>query len=249
MRQRFPSLTLLVAAAAATGATGCFWVTTKSEGKALRHDIDGLDNRVAAKETEIGGKVTELQSTLDEAAKVLKRNSADLGADVERIDDEFGFDIPQLYIVNISLPEAVEKALDTRTSMGVIGDMNRFQQYQMGQAMTAAAENPSGGGAAEGMGLGMGFAMAGKMMQGANAGAPTPGSMPPPPPGGVWHIAANGAVQGQCTMAQIPAMVAQGAITPETMVWSAGMGTWMAAGQVPQLAGFFNAAPPPPPPK
>ncbi|MCA9676307.1 MAG: tetratricopeptide repeat protein [Kofleriaceae bacterium] len=88
MRQRFPSLTLLVAAAAATGATGCFWVTTKSEGKALRHDIDGLDNRVAAKETEIGGKVTELQSTLDEAAKVLKRNSADLGADVERIDDE-----------------------------------------------------------------------------------------------------------------------------------------------------------------
>ena len=185
----------------------------------------------------------DLAAKYQEFSEILRKKA------VERIDDEFGFDIPQLYIVNISLPEAVEKALDTRTSMGVIGDMNRFQQYQMGQAMTAAAENPSGGGAAEGMGLGMGFAMAGKMMQGANAGAPTPGSMPPPPPGGVWHIAANGAVQGQCTMAQIPAMVAQGAITPETMVWSAGMGTWMAAGQVPQLAGFFNAAPPPPPPK
>ena len=40
--------------------------------------------------------------------------------------------------------EAVEKALDTRSSMAVIGDMNQFQQYQMGQAMMAAADNPSG---------------------------------------------------------------------------------------------------------
>ncbi|GJM24817.1 MAG: hypothetical protein DHS20C16_12320 [Phycisphaerae bacterium] len=189
-------------------------------------------------------------AALDLAAKYqefseLLRNKA-----VERIDDEFGFDIPQLYIVNISLPEAVEKALDTRTSMGVIGDMNRFQQYQMGQAMTAAAENPAGGGAAEGMGLGMGFAMAGKMMDGAPmmGGGQMAGGMPPPPPGGVWHIAADGAVQGQCAMAQIPAMISQGRITPETMVWSAGMGNWMPAGQVTQLATFFNAAPPPPPP-
>ena len=34
---------------------------------------------------------------------------------------------------------AVEKALDTRTSMSVVGDMNKFQQYQMGNAMMAAA--------------------------------------------------------------------------------------------------------------
>jgi len=65
---------------------------------------------------------------------------------VEKIDDEYGLDCPQLFIVNISLPESVEKALDTRTSMGVIGDMNRFQQFQMGQAMTSAAENGGGGG-------------------------------------------------------------------------------------------------------
>lgn len=83
---------------------------------------------------------------------------------VERIDDEYGLDIPQLFIVNVSLPEAVEKALDTRTSMGVVGDMNKFQQYQMGNAMMASAENPGGGGA-EGMGLGMGFAMANRMAQ------------------------------------------------------------------------------------
>src|SRR5262245_30132732 len=84
----------------------------------------------------------------------------------ERVDDEYGLDIPQLFIVNISLPEEVEKAMDTRTSMGVIGDMSKFQQFQMGKAMTAAAENPGGGAAAQGMGLGMGMAMANQMAHG-----------------------------------------------------------------------------------
>ena len=60
---------------------------------------------------------------------------------VEQIDDEYGLVLPQLLIVNVSLPENVQEALDTRSSMGVIGDMQRFQQYQMGQAMTKAAEN------------------------------------------------------------------------------------------------------------
>jgi tol-pal system protein YbgF len=77
---------LLMAAIAA--APGCFWTTTKSEGKALRRDVDSLESRVATKEEELGGKVDELQKTLDEAAKVLKRNSADLGAEVQRIEGE-----------------------------------------------------------------------------------------------------------------------------------------------------------------
>ncbi|NOX58241.1 MAG: SPFH domain-containing protein [Planctomycetes bacterium] len=194
----------------------------------------------------------DLASQYREFSEILRKNT------VERIDDEFGFDIPQLYIVNISLPEAVEKALDTRTSMGVIGDLNRFQQYQMGQAMTAAAENPAGGGAAEGMGLGMGFAMAGKMMQGAPMGTAGPigaggpmggaGMVPPPPPGGVWHVASGGQVQGQFAMAQVPTLITQGKIAADTMVWSAGMPAWMPAGQVPQFASYFAPVPPPPPP-
>ena len=45
---------------------------------------------------------------------------------VERVDDEYGLDIPQLMIVNVSLPEEVEKAVDTRSSMGIVGDMNQL---------------------------------------------------------------------------------------------------------------------------
>lgn len=163
---------------------------------------------------------------------------------VECVDTEYGLNIPQLYIVNISLPEEVEKALDTRTQMSVIGDMNRFQQYQMGQAMVSAAENPSGGGAAEGMGLGMGFAMAGRMMQGDGQA----GMTPPPPPGGAWYIAVNGQTQGPFSLAQIADGIVRGQVTPTTHVWTAGISAWMPAEQVPQLATHFGAAPPPPPP-
>ena len=188
-------------------------------------------------------------AALDLAAKYQELSATLREKVVERVDDEYGLDVPQLYIVNISLPEEVEKALDTRAQMSMIGDMGRFQQYQMGQAMTAAAENPSGGGAAEGMGLGMGFAMAGQMMKGmGQAGAAPAGTAPPPPPGSMWHVAVNGQTQGPFSLQQLAAGIAQGQLTAETLVWTAGMPSWVPAGQVPQLAGQFTAAPPPPPP-
>jgi membrane protease subunit (stomatin/prohibitin family) len=163
---------------------------------------------------------------------------------VERVDDEYGLDIPTLLLVNVSLPEDVEKALDTRSSMGIVGDMNRFQQYQTGQAITAAANNPAGGGASEGLGLGMGLAMANRMAGAFGA----PGTAPPPVPGAAaWHIAVNGQQQGPFTAQQVAEGIAGGQISRDTLVWSNGMGEWTAAGQVPQLAGSFTAPPAPPP--
>lgn len=168
-------------------------------------------------------------------------------AAVERVDDEYGLDIPQLFIVNISLPEEVEKAMDTRSSMGVIGDMGQFQQYQMGQAMLSAAENPAGGGASEGMGLGMGFAMANQMVRGMGQ-AGGAGAAPPPPPGAAWHVAVNGNTQGPYTPQQLAQGISAGQLTPESLVWTNGQAEWLPAGQVPQLGGLFTAATPPPPP-
>jgi membrane protease subunit (stomatin/prohibitin family) len=178
-----------------------------------------------------------------------------------RIQKDYGIDLPQLIIVNISLPEEVEKALDTRSSMGVIGDLGRFQQYQMGQAMTAAANNPAGGGAAEGMGLGVGLAMAHQMMQGGAGGvgalgapspagtAPAGAAVPPPLPAAPsWFLAQQGQTFGPFLPAQLAQQAAAGQLTPDTLVWSAGMAGWVAAGQLPQLASLFAQTPPPPPP-
>ncbi len=220
----------------------------------LLKELVGTDGEFEAEEvTEllrslINTSLADILGKSDISALDLASNYVDLSSKlkqrvVEQIDDEYGLDLPQLLIVNISLPEEVEQALDTRSSMSVIGDMNRFQQYQMGQAMTAAAENPAGGGAAEGMGLGMGFAMAGKMMQGG--GQPASGVVPPPPPGALWHVAVDGQAQGPFPMQHLGQSIAQGHITADTLVWTAGMTDWMPAGKVPQLAGQFGAAPPP----
>ncbi len=163
----------------------------------------------------------------------------------ERIDDEYGLDVPQLFIVNVSFPEAVEKALDVRTSMGVVGDMNKYQQYQMGSAMMAAAENPGGGGA-EGLGMGMGFALANRMAQMGGAPAAQSAGAPPPLPGGAtWHAAINGQSQGPLTVQQLQSAIAAGQVDRATLVWCSGMSNWQPSGEVPQTAGLFAAAPPP----
>jgi membrane protease subunit (stomatin/prohibitin family) len=186
-------------------------------------------------------------AALDLATKQQQLSETLRGMVVEKVDDEYGLDVPQLFIVNISLPEQVEKAIDARTSMGVLGDLDKYQQYQMAEAMKAAATNPSGGGAAEGMGMGMGFAMAGKMMQGAQAAPAAAPAMPPPAPA-VWHVTEAGQTLGPFTAQQLSEAAAAGRLAAATLVWRQGLAGWTPAGQVGELAAILGAVPPPPPP-
>jgi membrane protease subunit (stomatin/prohibitin family) len=166
---------------------------------------------------------------------------------------EYGLEITKVLVENISLPEEVERALDKRTSMGVIGNLQAYAQYQGAQAMEAAAKNP-GGGAAEGMGLGMGFAMAQQMAQtlggaqsgGAQAGAAQGGAAPPPlPQAPQFYIALGGEQSGPHTIEALRGRVADGTLTRETLAWRQGMGQWSPAGEVPELADLFAGSPPP----
>ncbi|WP_105615746.1 SPFH domain-containing protein [Vallitalea okinawensis] len=77
--------------------------------------------------------------------------------------DLFGLKLISFYIENISLPEEVEAVLDKRTSMGVLGDMNKYAQYQTAEAIRDAAQNEGSNFANAGVGLGAGAAI-GNMM-------------------------------------------------------------------------------------
>lgn len=231
-----------------------------TEPKALLKELVGTDGVVEA--DEVGELMRSIIMTafadmlgeskvaaLDLAANYREMSEQLRKHVVERVDDEYGLDVPQLFIVNISLPEAVEKALDTRTSIGVIGDMNKYQQYQMGTAMTTAAANP-GGGAAEGMGLGMGFAMANQMAQNLGRAGAAPGGGPPPLPAAeTWHVAVGGQSQGPFTSAQIADGIGSGQIGVGTLLWNPSLSAWTAAGQLPQFAPRFAPPTPPPLPK
>ncbi len=165
---------------------------------------------------------------------------------------QYGLSMPELYIENISLPEAVEAALDKRTSMGLAGDLNKFTQYSAAEAMTAAANNPSGGMGA-GLGMGMGIAASQQMVNPGPWGAhpaphQSPVAAPPPPPPPVekvWHVAANGATTGPFSRAALGRMVAEGKLTRETLVWTAGQDGWKPAEDVAEMATLFTVLPPP----
>ena len=165
----------------------------------------------------------------------------------------YGLTLPELYIENISLPPAVEEALDKRTSMGVVGDLNKYTQFQTAEAMAAAASTP-GSGMGEGLGMGMGMAMANQMAnnmhqpQGNAPQAAAPAAPPPPPVEHVWHVAENGATKGPFSKADLGRMVASGELSRDTHVWTQGQDGWLKAGDVTELAQLFTVMPPPPPP-
>jgi TolA-binding protein len=74
-------LVLVVAASAL--ASGCWY--PQDQGDALRKDVNTLQGRVDTKEKNLDDEIGQLHTVLDDATKVLKRNSADLGADVDQL--------------------------------------------------------------------------------------------------------------------------------------------------------------------
>lgn len=181
-------------------------------------------------------------------------NTAEVGALVAKAIDpiisQYGLTIPELYIENISLPPAVEKALDDRTSRGIAGNLDDHMKWKAAEAMGAEG-SAMGQAMGAGMGAAMGMAMGQQTMtQGPWGVAPqaAPVAPPPPPVEHVWHIAENGATKGPFSKAALGRMASDGALKRETLVWTAGQDGWKAAGDVAELAQLFTILPPPPPP-
>lgn len=178
--------------------------------------------------------------------------------------EQYGLNIPEFYIENVSLPEEVEKMLDKRTSMGIVGDLDRFSQYAASEALIRAGEQPGGGlgagvgaGLGAGMGAAMGAGMAGQFSRsgpwGQAQGTPAQTQAAPPPlPGAaatekLWHIATNGEADGPYGRADLGRLARDGSFTRDTLVWTAGLEGWQKAGDVAELAQLFTVMPPPPP--
>lgn len=120
--------------------------------------------------------VSRLSDSIGEsgiAALDLAANYQELGEiTAKTLSEDFasvGMELSSIHIENLSLPESVEKMMDTRTSMGVLGDMNTYTQFQAAQAIPDAAKN-TGGMAGMGVGLGAGVGFGG-IMANAMSGA------------------------------------------------------------------------------
>ena len=151
----------------------------------------------------------------------------------KRISPEFadyGIELTKVLVENVSLPSAVEEALDKRTSMGMIGDLDKYLKYNAAESL--AKEGSSAGGAMEmGIGLAMGQQMSNALAQNqqAPAAAPVTHAAPPPIPGDRWHVALNDEATGPHSTATIKDMIKEGVVSAETLVWISGMAEWQPA--------------------
>ncbi len=187
--------------------------------------------------------VLDLSSNTDEVSKIIQ----------DKIRPEFneiGLDLTKFLIENVSLPPEVEQALDKRSSMGIIGNLGAYTQFQAANAMEEAAKNPAGGMMGAGLGAGMGMGMMGQMgnaFQNQQFNGGTGQNTPPPPPIVQFFVAVNGAQTGPFGIQQLQAMAASGQFNRQSLVWKQGMAGWLAAETQAELSAVFSAVPPPPP--
>ena len=111
-------------------------------------------------------------------------NQVELGAAVsDRLRPMFadlGLALEGFQVQNVSLPDELQKRLDERIGMGLVGDLGRYTQYQTAQSIPVAAAN-EGGVAGAGAGLGAGVAI-GQAMGQAMSQATRGGGEPPAAP-------------------------------------------------------------------
>ncbi len=197
-----------------------------------------LRNQIVARFSDILGEskipVLDLCSNYDELGKFVSER-------LRQQDGSFGVEVTKLLVENISLPPEVEQALDKRTSMGVIGDLSRYTQFQAAEAMRDAAQNP-GGIAGAGIGAGMGVALGAQMTQAMHPAAAAP---PPLPQQAGYFVAINGQQAGPFDLGALQAKARAGDFSRESLVWRSGMAAWTKAAEVTDLATVFANLPPP----
>ncbi len=124
-------------------------------------DIDAQLKRSIV--TEFSDALGELKIPALDLAAQYKEIGETIRAKINEDFSSWGLEVTKFYVENISLPPEVEEAMDKRASMGALGNVQTYAQFQAADAMRDAAQN-EGGGAGLGAGLGAGFAVGNQMV-------------------------------------------------------------------------------------
>ncbi|GAA4336715.1 SPFH domain-containing protein [Mucilaginibacter gynuensis] len=193
--------------------------------------------------------VLDLAANYDEMGKLITTN-------IQPDFAEIGLNLTKLLVENISLPPEVEQALDKRSSMGIVGNLGAYAQFQAANAIEKSAENSIGGNlGAAGMGLGVGAAMMGQVgnIFQQNKFDPNQGSTPPPTAGGPppvpteeqYYVVIADKSNGPFTLHQLSQMAGERSFSESSMVWKKGMAAWAPVATLPEVADLFKNTPPP----
>lgn len=162
-----------------------------SEPKSFYSKISGTRDlyRVADLEGQLRNTiVARMTDTFASSQLPFLDMAANQNALAERISEqirpafaEYGLTLDSFVVENLSLPDELQKILDQRIGMTMVGDLGRYTQYQVAQSIPVAAANEGGGGAVGmGAGLGAGVAMGQAMMDAVKKSTSgTGGGLPP----------------------------------------------------------------------
>ncbi len=218
-----------------------------SDAKKFLTEIVGTDGHFTTSEVEaqLTNLITSNFATIMGADGTpvldLAANYAKLGEYItEHISpsfEEYGLELTRVLVENISLPEEVEKAIDTRTSREITGNLDEHIKYQSGQAL-----GNSEGSASDMVGMGAGMAMGQQM---ANSMQVNSTATPPTLPNKIaqYFVAINGKSEGPFSLEDVEKDLIAGKVTNDTLIWTQGMNDWAKASSI--LTSSFAQTPPP----
>ena len=130
---------------------------------------------------------------LDVASRYSEMGEALLPIINPSVKEKYGLEITSFLLENVSVPPEVEQAIDKRSGMSVVGNLNDYVKYQMGHAMGAGGE--AAGAAAVPATMAMGFGMAQEMMKGMSQPSSSSAPAAAPPAGGLDVLTPEQAAQ------------------------------------------------------
>ena len=186
-----------------------------------------LRNFVIAKFTDY---LAESKIAALDLASNLNEFSSELLIALKNNFSEYGIELTNFLVDNISLPAVIEASLDSRTSTSVIGNMTTYTQMLFDDSSKDTKTNPSGCSklASNIEGLDSSMKMSIKTTQET-----------------IYHVAIDGVQQGPFSFSQIQEMTHKGEFTLDTLAWTKGLEDWKVAKLIPSLAQLFEATPPP----
>ena len=218
-----------------------------SDAKTFLNEIVGTDGYFTTDEVEsqltnlIVSKFASIMGQDDTPALDLAANYEKFGSYITEhmapAFKEYGLELTRMLVENISLPEEVEKAIDTRSSREITGDLDKHIKYQSGQAL-----GNSEGSASDMVGMGAGMAMGQQMANSMNA---TSTNTPPSLPNKIaqYFVAVEGESEGPYSLESIHEYISNGRINEQTLIWTQGMKEWAEANTI--LSDEFSQTPPP----
>jgi membrane protease subunit (stomatin/prohibitin family) len=174
-------------------------VMKELSGTEERYTVSQIESQIrAAVVTRFTDHIAESKVPFLDFAANLNEFSEALKPVMHEELEKYGLALEGFLVQNVSLPPEVEKILDQRTSMAVIGNnMDQYTKFQVANAIPqAAAAGGDGGLAGAGMGAGIGMALGNAMAAGMQPSAPAAPAQAAPAPA---PPAQGGAIMVRCT--------------------------------------------------